>query len=438
MAAEVGRAERRRAVLAISAGNFVEGYDLALYGYFAAYLAVQFFPPGNPTAALLSTFAIYALGLVVRPIGGVIFGHLGDRIGRRPALIAAMLMMAVATAGVGLLPTYRDAGLLAPVLLLVCRVLQGLSIAGELVGANVMILEYARTRGAGRSVAVNQLAGSLGVATAATGGLILAQTLGREALAVWGWRVPFLAAAVFAGVILYLRLRVSDSPVFRAPDLHRERFPLGRALRTAPRGILVYAGWTAMVALGGYLLFGFMPTYLARFVGLSPTETFAANLIAVLTLGLGATLGGYLVDRFSARLVALVSAVGVAVTVLPGFLLIREGTVPAAIAGQVIWAVFLSMGSTVNAVLSLSQFPPAVRYSGTGFAYNFSYALFGGTAPYVSTWLVTSTGNLLAPAIYLAVVALAAGLPTALFGLRRAERRRSPEGGAARLRQRSA
>lgn len=438
MAADVGRAERRRAVLAISAGNFVEGYDLALYGYFAAYLAVQFFPPGNPTAALLSTFAIYALGLVVRPIGGVIFGHLGDRIGRRPALIGAMLMMAVATAGVGLLPTYRDAGLLAPILLLVCRVLQGLSIAGELVGANVMILEYARTRGAGRSVAVNQLAGSLGVATAATGGLILAQTLGRETLAAWGWRLPFLAAAVFAGVILYLRMRVSDSPVFRAPDLHRERFPLGRALRTAPRGILVYAGWTAMVALGGYLLFGFMPTYLARFVGLSPTETFATNLIAVLTLGLGATIGGYLVDRFSPRLVALVSAVGVAVTVLPGFLLIREGTVPSVIAGQVIWALFLSMGSTVNAVLSLSQFPAAVRYSGTGFAYNVAYALFGGTAPYVSTWLVTSTGNLLAPAIYLAVVALVAGLPTAVFGLRPAGRRDSPEGGTARLRHRSA
>jgi MHS family proline/betaine transporter-like MFS transporter len=181
-----------------------------------------------------------------------------------------------------------------------------------------------------------------------------------------------------------------------------------------------------------------MPTYLARFVGLSPTETFAANLIAVLTLGLGAMLGGYLVDRYSARLVALVSAAGVAITVLPGFLLIKEGTVPAAIAGQVIWAVFLSMGSTVGAVLSLSQFPAAVRYSGTGFAYNVAYALFGGTAPYVSTWLVTGTGNLLAPAIYLAVVALAGGLPTALFGLRAAGGSESPESGAARLRQRSA
>lgn len=430
MVTDIRKAERRRAVLAISAGNFVEGYDLALYGYFAAYLASQFFPPGNPTTALLSTFAIYALGLVVRPVGGVIFGHLGDRIGRRPALIASMVMMAVATAGVGLLPTYRDVGLLAPVLLLICRLLQGLSIAGELVGANVMILEYARARGAGRSVAVNQLAGSLGVATAATGGLVLAQTLGRDALAAWGWRLPFLAAVLFALVILYLRLRVADSPVFRAPDLRRERFPLGTALRTARRGIVVYTAWTAMVALGGYLLFGFMPTYLARFVGLSPTGTFAANLVSVLTLGAGAMLGGFLVDRFSARRVALVSAIGVAVTVLPGFWLIRQGTVPAAIAGQVVWAVFISMGSTVGAVLSLSQFPAPVRYAGTGFAYNVAYALFGGTAPYVSTWLVTSTGSLLAPAIYLAVVALVGGLPTALFGLRSTDRRESRDGAA--------
>ena len=433
MAVDTIGVERRRAVAAVSAGNFMEGYDLALYGYFAAYLAGQFFPPGDPTAALLSTFAIYALGLAVRPVGGVLFGHLGDRIGRRPALIIAMLMMAVATVGVGLLPTYHAVGLLAPLLLLVCRVLQGLSLSGELVGANILILEYARAHGPGRSVAVNQLAGSLGVATAATSGLLLAQTLGKQSLAAWGWRLPFLAAGLLAVVIVHLRLRIPDSPVFRGMDLHRERFPLGTALRTARRGIVVYTAWTALIALGGYLLFGFMPTYLARFVGLSPTGTFGANLVSVLALGVGAMLGGFLVDRYSARLVALVSAVGVAVTVLPGFLLINQGTVPAAIAGQVVWVLFLSMGSTVGAVLSLSQFPAPIRYAGTGFAYNVAYALFGGTAPYVSTWLVTSTGSLLAPAFYLAFVAVAAGLPAALFGLAPTGRRELPLGGAGHL-----
>lgn len=427
MTAGIDRAERRRAVSAISAGNFAEGYDLALYGFFATYLAGQFFPPGNPTTALLSTFAIYALGFVVRPVGGVVFGHLGDRIGRRPALIASLVLMAAATAGIGLLPTYRDVGLLAPVLLLICRLCQGLSIAGELVGANVLILEYARPRSAGRSVAVNQLVGSLGFALAATTGLVLARTLGPAALADWGWRLPFLVAVVLAMIILYLRLRVSDSPVFRSAEPAREQFPLVRALRTARRGIVVYVAWTAMIALGGYLLFGFMPAYLARFIGLSATGTYGATLVAVLALGCGAMLGGYLVDRFSARRVALISAVGVAATVLPGFLLIRQGTVPAAIAGQVIWAVFLSMGTTVGAVLSLSQFPAPVRYSATGFSYNVAYALFGGTAPYLSTWLVTSTGSLLAPAVYLAVVALVGGLPIALFGLRSANREDSAE-----------
>lgn len=414
--ADAGTVSRgsRRAVVAAGIGTLIEGYDLLIYGYLASSLAGQFFPAGDPTAALLNTYAIFALGFVVRPLGGAAFGHVGDRFGRRAALTASILLMAIATLGIGVLPPYHTIGVAAPVLLLVCRLMQGFSIGGEYVGANIMVLEHSASGRSGRTVSVNQVAAYLGAAAAAATSLLLAGTLTQEQLAGWGWRLPFLAAVPLGLVGLYLRARVPESPALPAA---RPAFPLAVAVRTAWRGMIIFAGWLTMITLGGFLVFGYMPTYLTRVVGLSATGAFGANLVALGALTVGAVAGGHLLDRYPPRRVAVVCATGVAVSVVPGFLLMQHGTVATAMAGQAVWAGWIGAGATVSALMSASQFPPVIRYTATGLAYNVTVALVGGTAPYVSTWLIARTHSPVVPAWYLVAMA-AVALTTAVVGLR--------------------
>ena len=411
---------RRRVVAATSIGTFIEMYDAVLYGYFATVLAAQFFPHADPTAGLLATFAIFAVGFLVNPVGAVIFGHVGDRVGRRSSLAASLLLMTFATVAFGLLPTYAQVGLLAPVLLLVCRILQGLSVSGEIPGSQLLVTEYASRTRRGRTLAVNNVAGTLAGATAATVGLLLARTLPPDQLAAWGWRAAFLAAAPLGLVGIYLRTRLLDSPAFLAlGQLAKQgRAPLARAIGTARSGMLVLAAWTAASALGGFLLAGFLPSYLIQVAGLSVDDAFAANLVALLVQAISTVAGGFLVDRFPLRRVAIVVMTGIAVTVVPGFWIITHWhNLTAALIGQSIWAIFLGATYTITTMIAMVLFPVAIRFTALAVAYNLSLTVFGSTAPYASTWLVATTGSPLAPAFYLAAAA-AVGLLAVAVGLR--------------------
>jgi MHS family proline/betaine transporter-like MFS transporter len=405
----VQASDYRKVVAAASVGSFIEIYGAVLYGYFATVLAGQFFPSRDPTAGLLATFAVFAVGFLVNPVGGVIFGHLGDRIGRRSALVASLLLMTFATVAFGLLPTYATVGVLAPALLLVCRVLQGLSVSAEIPGAQLLIMEYAPAGRRGRTVALNNVAGNLGGATAAMVGLVLARLLPPEQLASWGWRLAFVAAAPIGLVGLYLRHRLLDSPAFIALGelAKQDRAPLARALSTAKRGMLVLVAWTAASAIGGFLLAGYLPSYLIRVAGLSTADAFTANLVAILIQAASALLGGYLADLFPLRRVAIAVMVGIAITVVPGFLIITHyRTLTAALVGQGMWAIFLGATYSVGALLALTLFPVAIRFTALAVGFNVGLTLFGSTAPYVSTWMVDATGNPIVPGIYLAVAAV--------------------------------
>ena len=410
---------QRRVVVAASTGTLIEIYDILIYGYFATLLAQQFFPRSDPVAALLATFAIFAVGFFVRPLGAVIFGHVGDRLGRRTALAFSLLLMTVATVAFGLLPTYSSVGVLAPVLLLLCRVLQGLSASAELPGAMLLMLEHASTNRRGLTVSINNAAGVFATATAATVSLVLARSLSPDQLAAWGWRVGFLLAAPIGIVGLYVRIRVPDGPAFVALGERAKhgRAPVARAFGTAKRGMLVLLIWFGAQTIGGYTLSVLMPTYLIRDVGLSRSDAYAANLIGVLLSAAFAPLGGYLVDRFPIRRVAIAVMTGVAVTTLPGFLIITAyRTLGAAVIGQVLCSVFLGAAYTVGAVLAMTMFPTAIRFTAFALPLNIGTALFGSTAPYVSTWLSTSTHNPLAPGAYLLTAAVVATLAV-VFGL---------------------
>lgn len=406
----------RRTTVAASVGTMIEAYDVVVYGFFAVILAEQFFPRSSPTAALLNTFAIYAVGFAVRPLGGLAFGRIGDRRGRRPALVGTLLLMAVATVGIALLPTYRTIGVWAPLLLLICRLVQGFAIGGESAGANLLIMEHAAAGRQGRAVSINQIAGSLALAAAATTSFVLASLLSDAQLAAWGWRLPFLTAVPLVLVGLYIRLRVAESPAFRDAQA-RPAVPLAAALRTAKWGMLVLAGWLAANALASYLIVGYTPTYLIRVVGLSPAGAFGASLAVVIVTIAGAFVGGYLVDRHRPWVVAAGCAAGIALTAVPGFLITQRGGVAAAIIGQAIFAAFVGAASTVSAVLSLLLFPVHVRYTAVALTYQVTLTLVGGTAPYVSTLLVAGTGDPIAPAWYLVGVALIS-VAAAVLGVR--------------------
>ncbi|HST84407.1 MAG TPA: MFS transporter [Kineosporiaceae bacterium] len=410
----------RRVVGAASVGTFIEIYDLLVYGYFASILAEQFFPRQDPTAALLATFAIYAVGFAVRPIGAIIFGHIGDRVGRRAALTSSLLLMSGSTLAFGLLPNYNAVGVLAPALLLICRLLQGLSASGELTGANVLVLEYAPSGRQGRAVAVVNAVGNLGAATAAAIGFTLARVLPPEQLADWGWRVAFLAAAPIGFVGLYLRIRALDSPAFIALGgrFRGDRPPLMQALRSGKRGLLVLGAWTAGASLGGYLLVGFLPSYLIRNGRISAADAFAANGVSILVLVLSTLSGGYLIDRYSLRQVAVGVGLGVMVTTLPAFLIImRSETLAGAMLGQSILAMFLGAAGVLGAFLGLVLFPVPIRFTGTALASNVAVTLFGSTAPYVSTWLTAATGGSISLAFYL-LATMSVALIAVTLGLR--------------------
>lgn len=418
-ASDVDRHGYRKVTVAASIGTFIEIYDLLVYGYFASILAEQFFPRQDATAALLSTFAIFAIGSVVRPVGAIIFGHIGDRFGRRTALVGSVLLMSGSTMAFGLLPTYSTVGVTAPVLLLACRVLQGLSASGELTGANILVLEHAPRDRRGKAVSIVNVAGNLGAFTAAAIGFVLARALDPEQLAAWGWRVAFLIAAPIGLVGYYLRVRVLDSPAFVAlgDAPKRGSAPIVRTLRTAKRRLLVVTVWTAAASLGGFMLVGFLPAYLIRVGRISPADAFAANGLSIIILGLSTMLGGYLVDRYPVRRVAMGVVIGAAVTALPAFLLIvHSGTFAGALIGQSLWAVFLGASGMLGAVLSMVLFPVPIRFTGTALASNFAVALIGSSAPYVSTWLIATTGSPIAPAIYVLIMSTGA-LLAVIFGL---------------------
>jgi MHS family proline/betaine transporter-like MFS transporter len=408
----------RRVIVAGSVGTFIELYDLVVYGYFAAVLAERFFPGEDPTAALLATFAIFAVGFFVRPLGAVIFGHLGDRFGRRPALAASLLLMTAATVAFGLLPTYATVGVLAPALLLVCRLLQGLSASAEIPGAQLLIMEHVPEGRRGRAVSINNAAGQLAAAAAAAVGLTLTRVLTPEQLGDWGWRVAFLLAAPIGLVGLYVRLRLLDTPAFLALGemARRGSAPLARALRTSKRGMLAFLIWTAVVALGVYVVVGYLPSYLTQTAGLSRSDALTANLVAVVTLAGSSLLGGYLVDRVPLRRVAIGVMTGVCVAAVPGLLIVNEyRNLVSALLGQSLWTIFLGAGYTVATMMSLRLFPAAIRFSATAVALNLGVALFGSTAPYVCTWLVATTANPVAPGFYLFAAAIGGLLTTLLL-----------------------
>lgn len=402
-----------RALAGVSAGNFVEWYDFAIYAYSATVIAKLFFPSGNDTVALLGTLAVFGVTFLTRPAGGVFFGRLGDRIGRRNTLVAILTLMGVSTTLIGLLPTYEQIGVAAPILLTVLRLCQGFSGGGESSGGATFLSEYAPHGRRGMWSGLSNSTQTIPFAVAALLVLGISSWLGDAAYTGWGWRLPFLVAAPFALVGLFLRMRLEDTPVFRSLEDNQTiaHAPLRTVLRDYRREVVVLIGIASLNAVAFYTMSSYFSTYLQEVVKASPTTALVSNSIALLAYSLLIPLAGMVGDRFGRKRVIRTGAIAFALLAVPGYLVAGAGGLGLAIVGQLLLTVPLVTVASVVAVGQAELFPAAVRYTGAALGYNIAYAVFGGSAPFVGQYLVLATDNKLAPAFYLIALALLALIP---------------------------
>ncbi|WP_167151297.1 MFS transporter [Streptomyces sp. MBT27] len=399
--------QSRGALVAGSVGNFIEWYEFGVYGYFATIIAARFFTPegGSAVEALVKTYASFALAFFFRPVGAAVFGRLGDRIGRRPVLIVVIALMTGATTAIGALPTYATVGALAPWLLTLLRVLQGLSAGGEFGGAVSLMTEFAPPGRRGLYGSWQSFTVALGLLGGAGAAALLATLLNAEQLGDWGWRLPFLLTLPMGLGALWLRLRLAETPVFEAEreqvrQGEPERPAAGEVVRAVALGAGRVMGWSA----AGYTLLVVLPSYLQSALNTSFRQALLATVLA--NLGFAATIvpAGLLSDRIGRRPVMLAGAGLVVVLALPLLNLLQEsGTsnatkgVAVCVAGGVVGL----MAGPGPAMLA-EMFPTSVRYTGLGLAYALSNAVFSGCAGLIITEAVKRTGNIDIPGYYAA------------------------------------
>ena len=387
----MSKSNRSNHVIAGAFGNILEWYDFAVFGFLAPAMANQFFPAHDSLAGLIRVYGVFAAGYLMRPLGGMIFGHIGDRMGRKRALELSILMMALPTVLVGLLPTHAQIGSWAALLLVLLRLIQGVSIGGELIGSISYLVEMAPAKKRG-------LHGSWTLFTA-TGGLLLGSllvtalrdTLGAQAVADWGWRIPFLLGVVIAGAGLWLRMGLPESDVFEArSEPEAGPSPVVLALREARGTILHLCALLLLFAGGFYILFVWMPTYLSDMLDPPVPHSYAMNSIAMVALLAMIPVAGSLSDRLGRRRVLLTGMVLMAVLAYPLFLVIDTGVTAYVLSAQLVFAMVIALNQGPIPALMAEMFPTRIRSSAIGIAYNVTLGVVGGTAPLAPT---TSPGS---------------------------------------------
>lgn len=399
----------RRAVLASAAGNFIEWYDYAIYTYLAPVIATVFFPSENRTYGLLATFAAFGVAFFFRPLGAAVFGWFGDRYGRRNTLVVVVVMMAAATTCIGLLPSAGAVGVTASVLLVLCRVVQGFSGGGEYGGAASLLVEYAPARRRGLYGSLQPATTGVALATVSGLGALTSTVLTQEQLVSWGWRPLMLIAAPLGLIALYLRLRVEETPRYR--DVERQSKQVEAPLRevwrthklTLLKALCAIVAWTA----GGYATVQYLPTYLSEEIHMSLTAALVASLVGNILYAVSAPLMGALSDRMGRRPVMIGGAVGMLVLAYPGYLMLSAKSVAVVVLVGALFGLGLGAISGPATAYMAELVPTRVRYTGLALPFALSVAIFGGTAPFVLTWLISLTGStVLAPGLYMTMLAL--------------------------------
>lgn len=410
-----------RTALAGLVGNVLEWFDFAIYGFFVSVIAGQFFPASNPTAQQLYAFAGFAVGFVGRPVGSLVLGIVGDRIGRRALLTLSIVMMGGATLAIGLLPTYARIGVAAPALLVVLRLVQGFSVGGEFTGSMVYTTELASPLWRGLVSCSTAVGTTIGIMLANVTALVLTATLSRDEVASWGWRIPFVGSAAFCLIAWLLRRGLEETD--EGQQATARRAPILRSLAADWLPMLQTFGIVAMTNATYYLTFTFAPERRASRGGGS--VFWAANLLSLTVVLLAKILGGWLSDRVGRRRSMIgLTIVGMG-TIFPALPLLLEGSAWQFTCAQVILAIPLGMALGLQGAMVVEIFPLRTRVMSMSFAYGSTLVLAGATTPLVATWLVDVLGRSTAPALYVVsfgLIGLAVLLPMKETNCRRLDR----------------
>ncbi|WP_199809890.1 MFS transporter [Streptomyces sp. NRRL F-5126] len=434
--------EISRAVSAAALGNMMEWFDFGVYAYLATTLGKVFFPSSSPGAQVVSTFATFAAAFFVRPLGGLVFGPLGDRIGRKRVLAVTMIMMAISTFAVGFLPGYAAVGFAAPILLLICRLVQGFSTGGEYAGATTYIAEYAPDKRRGFLGSWLDFGTFVGYALGSGIVTLLTALLGADGMVDWGWRVPFFVAGPLGLVGLYMRLRLEETPAFlreqeaeeaaeqhwagASPEAAPVEDEIAKSARQSGKGRLreIFTGqWAAILICMGlvllynvtnYMVTSYLPTFMTENVGIGDVTAQLLILGTMVMVAVTITVVGRSSDRWGRRPMFLGGSIAMVVLAAPAVLLIRQGGVLMPAIGCAILGLLLVCFAGTSASTLPALFPTRIRYGALSISFNVSVSLFGGTTPLIASAIVEGTGDEMVPAYYLMIAGLV-GLISTFF-----------------------
>jgi len=400
-----GQVDIRKRAIAVGIGNFMEWFDFAVYGYFAAVIGMLFFPSSAPGVSLLSSLAVFAVGFLSRPFGALILGPIGDRFGRRAVLIITVFGMGVCTTIIGLLPTYEAIGISAPVLLIAMRFVQGMMVGGEWSSAGIYIVESAPANR--RATAASVITGTAGLAflfgtfVAAT----ITTTLSDAQLTAWGWRLPFVASIVMTGIAIFIRRKLGDTPVYEEMVRQRDSAQApSKAVRR--RAFITTFAFSALFGVSLYYFVTYANNHLVTTVGLPRSTALWLCSIALVVYVIVNPLIGRLSDRIGRRKLLLGAAAALTVLAFPIFLLINSGNSAAILLGLIILGVLVAVTAVMDVVLLVEVFPASIRSTGAALGHNLALAILAGPGPFIAAALIRMTGDANLPAAYLAGVSL--------------------------------
>jgi MHS family proline/betaine transporter-like MFS transporter len=406
-----GSGERRRAVTAAVVGNVLEWYDFAVYAFVAVIIARKFFPAQDEVSALLSTFLAYGLGFVARPLGGIIIGRLGDTRGRKFALMLTIFMMAGGTVLIGILPTYETIGVLAPLLLVLARLMQGFSAGGEWGGSTAFIVEWAPNGKRGWYGSFQQTSVVAGLLLGSGVAALLNTILTPEVMQDWGWRVPFLLGGILGPVGMYMRRTIEETPAYERVRSQDTMIP---GSEVSPWILAARAfGFTVLWTVCFYVLLNYMPTWTQKYLSLSASEALWANTVGLLVLLVAIPLMGALSDKVGRKPLLLACCIGMVLVPYPIFsYLASAGTasLPMLIGVQTLFAILISMFSGPGPAAIAEIFPTQNRSTWMTSGYALATAIFGGFAPLISVWMIDRFGTPTAHSFYLIGAAIASTL----------------------------